>query len=559
MSKVFRYLTVSILVLVTLLLFSAPFIQRAHASNGTFTQYTYNGSAGSRPYYVYTPANYQVGTAVPMIVMLHGCTQTPTDFANGTQMNALADQKQFIVVYPQQTSTYNSSSCWNWFQSADQARGSGEPAIIAGIAQTVEQTTSQWTIDSNRVYVAGMSAGAAMTVIMGATYPDIFAAIGVHSGLEYQAATSLTAATTAQSQGGPSPTQQGQAAYNAMGSAARVVPTIDFQGQSDYTVYPVNGDQVIEQWMQTDHLASNGTYNASFSSPSTTNTGQVSGSGGHSYSIQTWNNTSGNEIEEYWKINGMGHAWSGGSSSGSYTDPNGPSATNAMYTFFMNHPMNNQNPTPTPTPGTTPTPTPTPGTTPTVTPTPSVTPTPPPTHTITLSSIAAEDGYIYPNDGIPQGSLAYLQAGSTPLNQAEVSIVSFDTSQLPAGATVISATLTLYRYDPYYYQGDLGSISADISPIGGFNGNYALEQADYNASSGQTNVGYFNVVPTQTNQATSDTIASSAFKYINGSGHTQFRIHFQQATNNTNQMDVMDFYSGDSGGAYVPVLTIQYQ
>ena len=340
-----------------------------HASSGTFTQYTYNGSAGSRPYYVYTPANYQVGTPVPLIVMLHGCTQTPTDFANGTQMNALADQDQFIVVYPQQTSTYNSLECWNWFQPADQSRGSGEPAIIAGIVQTVEQTTSQWTINTNRVYVAGMSAGACMAVIMGATYPDLFAAIGVHSGLEYQAATSETAATTAESQGGPNPTTQGQAAYNAMGSAAREVPTIDFQGQSDYTVYPVNGDQVIEQWMETDHLASNNTYNASFSSPSTTTNGQVSG--GYSYTTETWNDNKGTEIEEYWKINSMGHAWSGGSSSGSYTDSKGPSATNAMYNFFMNHPMNGggSTPTPTPTAGTTPTPTPT--HTPTPTPTPS--------------------------------------------------------------------------------------------------------------------------------------------------------------------------------------------
>ena len=252
------------------------------ASSGTFTQYTYNGSAGSRPYYVYTPSNYQVGTAVPMIVMLHGCTQTPTDFAAGTQMNALADQDQFIVVYPQQTSTYNSLECWNWFQPADQAHGSGEPAIIAGIAQTVEQTTSQWTIDTNRVYVAGMSAGACMAVIMGATYPDIFAAIGVHSGMEYQAATSETAGVTAESQGGPNPTTQGQAAYNAMGSAAHEVPTIDFQGQSDSTVYPINGDQVIEQWMETDRLASSA-YNASFSSPTTTTNGQVSG--GYSYGI----------------------------------------------------------------------------------------------------------------------------------------------------------------------------------------------------------------------------------------------------------------------------------
>ncbi|GCE31754.1 hypothetical protein KDA_72380 [Dictyobacter alpinus] len=553
MSKLLRYLAVLTLILVSLLMFSAPFIHRVYASSGTFTQYTYSGSAGSRPYYVYTPANYQVGTVVPMVVMLHGCTQNPTDFANGTQMNALADQKQFIVVYPQQTSSDNSSSCWNWFQPADQARGSGEPAIIAGIAQTVKQATSKWTIDSNRVYVAGMSAGAAMTAIMGATYPDIFAAIGVHSGLEYQAATSLTAATMAQSQGGPSPTQQGQAAYNAMGSAARVVPTIDFQGQSDYTVYPVNGDQVIQQWMQTDHLASNGTYAASFSSPSTTTNGQAPGSNGRAYTVLTWNNTSGNEIEEYWKIAGMGHAWSGGSSSGSYTDPNGPSATNAMYTFFMNHPMNNQNPTPTPTPVTTPTPTPI------VTPTPSATATPPSTHTITLSSLAGEDGYIYPNDGIPMGALAYLQAGSTSLNQAEISIVSFDTSQIPAGSSIVSAILTLYRYDPYFYQGDLGAISADISPIGGFNGNNALEQADYNAGSGQNNVGTFNIVPTQAQQATSDTIASSAFPYINVSGHTQFRIHFQTPTKNTYQMDVMDFYSGDSSGAYVPVLKVQYR
>jgi poly(hydroxyalkanoate) depolymerase family esterase len=291
-------------------------------------------------------------------------------------MNALADQDQFIVVYPQQTSTYNSLSCWNWFQSADQARGSGEPAIIAGIVQTVEQTTSQWTIDTNRVYVAGMSAGAAMAVIMVATYPDIFAAMGSESGLEYQAATSETAATTAESQGGPNPTTQGQAAYNAMGSVARVVPTIVFQGQSDYTVYPINGDQIVEQWMETDHLASHNTYNASFSSPTTTTNGQVSGSGGHSYTVQTWNDSSGTEIQEYWKINGMGHAWSGGSSSGSYTDPNGPSATNAMYTFFMNHPMHPVSATPTPgiTPTATPTPgataTPTPGTTPTATPTP---------------------------------------------------------------------------------------------------------------------------------------------------------------------------------------------
>lgn len=402
MAKILRSLIALTLALLCAFLLTLPFLQHAHASSGTFTQYTYSGSAGSRPYYVYTPTNYQVGTAVPLLVMLHGCTQTPTDFANGTQMNALADQDQFIVVYPQQTSTYNSLSCWNWFQTADQVRGSGEPAIIAGIVQTVEQTSSQWTVDTNRVYVAGMSAGAAMAVIMGATYPDIFAAIGVHSGLEYQAATSQTAASTAQSQGGPDPATQGQAAYNAMGSAARVVPTIDFQGQSDYTVYPVNGDQVIEQWMQTDHLASSGTYNASFSSPTTNTSGQVSG--GYAYTTQTWNNSNGVEIEEYWKISSMGHAWSGGSSSGSYTDPKGPSATNAMYAFFMNHPMHQGSVTPTP------------GTTPTATPTPTQTSTPTPTPTPNSASCQVHYSVVSQWSGGFQAGFTITNTGTTAIN-----------------------------------------------------------------------------------------------------------------------------------------------
>ncbi len=737
----------------------------AFASAGTFQQYTYNGSAGSRPYFVYTPANYTPGTAVPLIVMLHGCTQTPTDFAAGTQMNALADQDHFIVVYPQQTSTYNSQQCWNWFLPADQARGSGEPAIIAGITQAVEQNTSAWTIDTSHVYVAGMSAGAAMAVIMGASYPDISAAIAVHSGLEYQAATSQSAATTALSQGGPDPVQQGQAAYNAMGSVARVVPTIVFHGTSDYTVYPLNGDQVVQQWMQTDHLASNTTYNASFNSPSSTTSGQVTG--GRAYTTTKWNDNQGNEVEEYWKVTGMGHAWSGGSTSGSFTDPNGPNASSAIYSFFMNHPLgpsvsaspsggtyngsvqvtltasptsatiyyttdgttpttsspkysapltlsqtttlqffavdtsgrksavqaqtytiNNPGPVITAAPagstfggpvtvslssnetntmiyyttdGTTPTtssPTysspirltqtstlkyfgvdssnlksaaqtqtytitafqltaapaggtysgpqsvslsmnvagtiyyTTDGSTPTTastsysgpikvsssetlkfigvdqagnssavqTQTYTIT-APPPISTLTLTSLPSEDGYVYQynTDGQPNSTNPYLEAGSSSLNHGEVAIVSFDTSKIPAGATIVSATLTLYRYDNFTFADDLGPITADICPMGGFNGNYALEQADYGAVAAQVNIGNFNAVPTAQNQAITDAVAQSALPSINVTGHTQFRIHFQKVTNNDYMLDVLHFYSGDSAGAYVPVLTIKYQ
>ena len=326
-----------------LLSFARPGV--AHASSGNFTQYTFNESAGSLSYFVYTPANYQVGTTVPMIVMLHGCGGNSTEFANLTQMNVLADQKQFIVVYPQQSILLDPALCWNFFLTADQSRGSREPSLIAGITQAVEQTTSQWTIDPRRVYVAGFSAGAGMAAIMGATYSDLFAAIGLASGWEYQVLSEptldLNLVNFALTRSGPDATQQGQAAFNAMGSAARVVPTIDFQGQSDLIATPINGDQVIQQWMETDRLASHGTYTASFSSPTTTTTvGQVPGLLGHPYTVQTWNDAHGNEIEEYWKIFGMGHAWSGTNTQPIFTDPFGPSATNAIYTFFLNHPKN---------------------------------------------------------------------------------------------------------------------------------------------------------------------------------------------------------------------------
>lgn len=323
----------SLVLLVSVLLL--PSLSVARASNGTWEEYIYNGPAGSRPYFVYTPADYQPSIAVPLIVMLHGCTQTPAEFAVGTQMNQLADRKHFIVVYPQQTIANDQMKCWHWFDSADQSRGSGEPAIIAGITQTVERNTAQWNIDTHRVYVTGISAGAAMAVVLGATYPDIFTAIGIHSGGEYGAATSASQIPTAASVGGPDPVQQGQAAYRAMGSAARVVPTIVFHGTMDPVSRPINGDQVVQQWMQTDYLASQHIYHASFNNPSSITHGQVPD--GHSYTVYRWNDDNGSEIQEYWKIDDMGHAWAGGNISAAFTDPLAPDASLAMYNFFISH------------------------------------------------------------------------------------------------------------------------------------------------------------------------------------------------------------------------------
>ena len=294
-------------------------------------------SVGTRPYFVYTPTHYLVGTAVPLLVMLHGCTQTAGDFAAGTRMNQLAEQYGFIVVYPQQTPAENRNRCWNWFAPSHQMRDRGEPASIVDVVQAIVEQTSHWTIDTDRIYVAGISAGAAMAGILGATYPDLFAAIGLHSGVEYQAATNLAYAFKAMRQGGPDPILQGQRAHEAMGSFARRVPTIVFHGTRDSTVSSMNGDQTVQQWMQTNHLTLNGTYQADFHHPSGTTAGQVPG--GHAYTVFSWTDTNGEEVQVYWKVQGLGHGWSGGSPNGSYTDPLGPDASLAMYQFFVDHPL----------------------------------------------------------------------------------------------------------------------------------------------------------------------------------------------------------------------------
>lgn len=300
-------------------------------------EYSYTEPEGARSYFVYTPQGYQADLPAPLVVMLHGCRQTPEDFAAGTQMNTLADRHHFVVVYPQQPSASNRQRCWNWFQATNHLRGSGEPALIVGIVQAVKQATWNWTIDPARVYVAGLSAGGALAGILGSTYPDVFAAIGIHSGTMYQAATSVEAGLKAMRGGGPDPEQQGRLAYQAMAKFARVVPTIVFQGTSDYIVAPINGDQVVQQWMQTNRLASCGSYAPDFALPSSMTSGQVPQ--GRAYTVQRWNDAQGKEIQAYWRVTGMGHAWSGGSYSGSYADPKGPSASLALYEFFMVHPM----------------------------------------------------------------------------------------------------------------------------------------------------------------------------------------------------------------------------
>ncbi|HZU96396.1 MAG TPA: PHB depolymerase family esterase, partial [Planctomycetota bacterium] len=307
--------------LVCLLLASA----REAAAQGSFVTQTIQG----RSCMIYTPS--KPATRPPLVVMLHGCTQNPSDFAAGTQMNAVAEKNGFVVLYPQQPSSANQNDCWNWYLTAHQQRDQGEPALIVAITNQVVQ---QAGCDPARVYVAGISAGAAMSVILGATYPDVFAAIGVCSGLEYQAATDLTSALTAMQTGGPSPSQQGAVAWKAMGSAARLVPVMVFHGSSDTTVAPVNGSQIVQQWIATDNLAPDGKQHTTLPTQPTRTTNGTS-SGGDSYTLSEYCDASGRTVVAYVLVSGMNHAWSGGSSAGSYTDSKGPDASTMLAEFFL--------------------------------------------------------------------------------------------------------------------------------------------------------------------------------------------------------------------------------
>ena len=289
-----------------------------------------SGSYGGKTYKLYVPSQYDSSKSYPLFVMLHGCTQDATQFSTGTKMNALSEEKEFLVLYPEQNSSSNSSKCWNWFETSHQSRGSGEPSVIAGMVQSIK---TNYSIQNDQVYVAGLSAGAAMSVIMGATYPDVFSGIGVGAGLEYKAATSMNEAFTAMSSGGANPIQRGRDAYNAMGSRAKPLKVIVFHGTSDYTVNKVNGDQVISQWAVTNSLAATGTEGWLDDQADKTENLQVPS--GKSYTVYDYKAQDENVWMKKVNILKMGHAWSGGSSQGSYTDPQGPDASRMMWEFFQ--------------------------------------------------------------------------------------------------------------------------------------------------------------------------------------------------------------------------------
>jgi poly(hydroxyalkanoate) depolymerase family esterase len=279
---------------------------------GHYISGSFSNAVGSRSYKLYIPSRHRDGPS-PLVVMLHGCTQSADDFAAGTRMNFAGEVRGCFVVYPEQAQAANASKCWNWFRSSDQARDQGEPALIAGITR---QVMKDHDIDPRRVYVAGLSAGGAAAATMGEAYPDLYAAVGVHSGLACGSARDLPSAFAA---------MRGQASNSVDASRAStcLMPTIVFHGDQDKTVHPCNGTRVIARATADNEFC--GT------------TVRKDTPSGHTYSHSVQRDADGQSVLELWELHGAGHAWSGGSPAGSYTSHAGPDATEEMLRFFLEH------------------------------------------------------------------------------------------------------------------------------------------------------------------------------------------------------------------------------
>ncbi|HET7519653.1 MAG TPA: PHB depolymerase family esterase [Actinomycetes bacterium] len=262
--------------------------------DGSFTN-----AAGTRGYKLYVPTA-AAGRDMPLVVMLHGCTQTAADFAAGTRMNELAERDGFLVAYPEQVAKANQRRCWNWFLPAHQRRDAGEPSLLAGITRQVLATHQ---VDPARVFVAGLSAGGAMAAVLAATYPDLYAAAGIHSGLAHGAARDVQSAYAAMRQG---PT----AGTDGHGPG---IPLIVFQGGRDTTVAPANATALLGPWSRTA-------------------TAEVTE--GPGWTRRAYRDRDGKVVAEWWTVHALGHAWSGGSREGSFADPDGPDASAELVRFF---------------------------------------------------------------------------------------------------------------------------------------------------------------------------------------------------------------------------------
>ena len=278
------------------------------------------------PYRLYIPSTTSL-TPMPLLLLLHGCTQDAEDFATGTAMNAIADENGIAVLYPSQTAKANANKCWNWFEPAHQRRGSGEPAALSALTQ---QISSDHAFDTQRVFVAGMSAGGAMAVVLGEQYPELFAAVGIHSGLPSGVANNLMQALSAM-KGGSHPIVRRQPIppirEATTPTSARNQPTIVFHGAQDHTVDAANAQTIITNCL----------HHASAADDDITSQCIQPVPGPNAVTITTYSDSAKQVICEYWHLHSAGHRWSGGDSAGTHTDAEGPNASAEMVRFFLNN------------------------------------------------------------------------------------------------------------------------------------------------------------------------------------------------------------------------------
>ena len=295
------------------------------AEVGRFVDRSFSNGTAHRDYKLYIPSTY-VGEPMPLILMLHGCKQNPDDFARGTRMNALAEEHGFLVAYPAQTARANGSNCWNWFSVSEQHRGGEEPSLIAGIARHVGKACK---VDEAQVFIGGLSAGAAMAVIAASSYPEVFKAVAVHSGLPIGAAhdvPSAFAAMQGRSPAGDFKERPNRNTQRRDGVQAHPVRTIVFHGDSDATVALKNGEEVASQAVRAFNAERGRTLQQVVERCS---------AGGRDCTVTHYLDNNDQALVETWTVHGASHAWSGGSAKGSYTDAKGPDASAEFVRFFL--------------------------------------------------------------------------------------------------------------------------------------------------------------------------------------------------------------------------------
>ena len=312
------------------------------AATGRFVDGAFTADAGTRRWKLWVPNGYDAARRHPLIVMLHGCTQDPDDLARGTRATDRADRAGALVLFPEQPESANPKKCWNWYDPAHQRRDDGEPSLIVGMTR---QVSRDWAVDSQRVYLAGISAGAAMASIVAISYPDVYAAAALHSGIPYRAASTVMEAVGVMAKGAPDTARLARLALEAMGTRARPIPAIIVQGADDPIVRPVNATHTRDAWVAMNALA-RGKSSASATLDVNARRTEFS-AGGLAVVRECFGESTARTCEvETLLVSGLGHAWSGGSKLGTFTDERGPDATEAIMHFLLAHRMPGTHATP---------------------------------------------------------------------------------------------------------------------------------------------------------------------------------------------------------------------